>query len=81
MYRRRNTAQGFFRRAWAGTQRAGRYVDNFVRSNGNSIRSFSQVLAPMIAPQNPAAAAALAAGGQFASNYGQLRDALDRAAT
>ena len=80
MYRRRNTVQGFFRKAWVDTQRAGRYVDNFVRKNSGAIRSFSQTLAPMLAPENPALAAGVATFGAGAHAYSQLRDSLDRAA-
>ena len=82
MYRRqRKNIQRFVRSAWIHTQRAGRNIDNFVRYNGDSIRRASQAIAPLLAPENPAVAAAVATIGQGAASYGQLRDALDRAAS
>ena len=65
MYRqKRGGVQRFFRQAWTHTQRAGRQIDNFVRRNSGAIRNFSQTLAPMLAPENPALAAGVATLGQ-----------------
>ena len=81
MYRRqRRQVERFFRNAFFQTQRAGRHLDNFVRYNSDTIRNVSQAIAPLLAPEAPAAAAAIATLGQGASSYSQLRDALDRAA-
>ena len=81
MYRRqRRGVERFFRNAWMHTQHAGRQVDNFVRKNSGTIRRFSQTLAPMLAPENPALAAGVATIGAGAHAYSQLRDSLDRAA-
>ena len=80
MYRQKcGGVQRFFRQAWTHTQRAGRQIDNFVRRYSGAIRNFSQTLAPMLAPENPALAAGVATLGQGAAAYSQLRDALDRA--
>ena len=81
MYRRqRRQVERFFRNAFIQTQRAGRHLDNFVRYNSDTIRNVSQAIAPLLAPEAPAAAAAIATLGQGASSYSQLRDALARAA-
>ena len=80
MYRRqRRGVERFFRNAWMQTQHAGRKLDYFVRNNSSQIRSFSQALAPMLAPENPALAAGVATIGAGAQAYSQLRDSLDRA--
>ena len=62
------------------TQRVGRHLDNFVRYNSDTIRNVSQALAPLLAPEAPAAAAAIATIGQGAASYSSLRGQLDRAA-
>ena len=81
MYRRqRKNVERFFRNALIQTQRAGRRLDNFVRYNSDTIRNVSQALAPLLAPEAPAAAAAIATIGQGAASYSSLRDQLDRAA-
>ena len=82
MYRRQSQPiQRFFRKAWMHTQAAGRQLDNFVRKNSEVIRTASRAIAPLLAPEAPGAAAAIATIGQGAASYSQLRDALDRAAT
>ena len=61
------------------TQTAGRHVDKFVRTNSDAIRNVSRAIAPLLAPEAPGVAAAVATIGQGAASYSQLRDALDRA--
>ena len=51
-------------------------TDHFFRSWGPAMKSFAQVAAPALAQSNPAAAAAVAAVGQAADGYSQLRSQL-----
>ena len=48
-------------------------ADHFFRSAGPSIRQIAMTAAPMIAKLNPAAGAAVAAIGQAAGGYSELR--------
>ena len=61
------------------TQYFGRHMDNFFRANGNKIRDVAMMVAPLLAPENPALASAVGVVGQGAASYSQLRDRLDQA--
>ena len=61
------------------TQQFSRQVDNLVRANGNKIRDVAMMVAPLIAPENPALASAVGVVGQGVASYSQLRDRLDQA--
>ena len=61
------------------TQYFGRQMDNFFRANGNKIRDVAMMVAPLLAPENPALASAVGVVGQGAASYSQLRDRLDQA--
>ena len=61
------------------TQYFGRQMDNFSRANGNKIRDVAMMVAPLLAPENPALASAVGVVGQGAASYSQLRDRLDQA--
>ena len=51
-------------------------ADHFLRTAGPSIRQVAMIAAPAIAKSNPAAGAAVAAIGQAADGYSQLRQQL-----
>ena len=51
-------------------------ADHFFRAAGPGIRQIAMVAAPAIAKTNPAAGAAVAAIGQAADGYSQLRGQL-----
>ena len=76
MHRARGRGGGFWRNALLHTQYYGRQVDNFFRTNGNRIRDIAATVAPLLAPENPALAAGVAAIGQGAASYSTLRDQL-----
>ena len=61
------------------TQYFGRQMDNFFRANGNKIRDVAMMVAPLLAPENPALASAVGVVGQGAASYAQLRGRLDQA--
>ena len=61
------------------TQNCGRQMDNFFRANGTNIRDVAMMVAPLLAPENPALASAVGVVGQGAASYSQLRDRLDQA--
>ena len=56
-----------------------RQLDNFFRANGTKIRDVATMVAPLLAPENPALASAVGVVGQGAASYSQLRDRLDQA--
>ena len=58
------------------TQYFGRQMDNFFEANGNKIRDVAMMVAPLLAPENPALASAVGVVGQGAASYSQLRDRL-----
>ena len=51
-------------------------ADHFFRSAGPGIRHIAMTAAPMIATSNPAMGAAVAAVGQAAGGYSELRQQL-----
>ena len=51
-------------------------ADHFFRSAGPGIRQLAMTAAPMIAKSNPAVGAAVAAVGQAAGGYSELRQQL-----
>ena len=51
-------------------------TDHFFRHDGPAMKQFAQIAAPALASSNPAAAAAVAAVGQAAAGYSQLRSQL-----
>ena len=51
-------------------------ADHFLRAAGPGIRQVAMIAAPQIAKTNPAAGAAVAAIGQAADGYSQLRQQL-----
>ena len=53
-----------------------RGTDHFFRSWGPAMKTVAQIAAPALASSNPAAAAAVAAVGQAADGYSQLRSQL-----
>ena len=61
------------------TKYYGRQLDNFFRANGSQIRDMTMMVAPLLAPENPALASAGGVVGQGAASYSQLRDRLDQA--
>ena len=61
------------------TKYYGRQLDNFFRANGHRIRDVEMMVAPLLAPENPALASAVGVVGQGAASYSQLRDRLDQA--
>ena len=61
------------------TKYYGRQLDNFFRANGHRIRDVAMMVAPLLAPENPALANAVGVVGQGAASYSQLRDHLDQA--
>ena len=79
MHKTRSRGGGFFRNAYMRTQYLGRQIDNFFRANGNKIRDVAMMVAPLLAPENPALASAVGVVGQGAASYSQLRDRLDQA--
>ena len=79
MYKTRSRGGGFFRNAYQHTAHFGRQLDNFFRANGHKIRDVAMMVAPLLAPENPALASAVGVVGQGAASYSQLRDRLDRA--
>ena len=52
-------------------------ADHFLRASGPMMKQIAMVAAPAIAKTNPAAGAAVAAIGQAADGYSQLRQQLD----
>ena len=68
-----------FRDALYHTQRFGHNIDNFLKTHGNKIRNVAMMVAPLLAPENPALASAVGVVGQGAASYSQLRDRLDQA--
>ena len=70
---------GFFRNAYLHTAHFGRQIDNFFRANGNKIRDVAMMVAPRLAPENPALAAAVGVVGQGADSDSQLRDRPEQA--
>ena len=79
MHKTRSRGGGFFRNAYKHTQYFGRQMDNFFRANGTKIRDVAMMVAPLLAPENPALASAVGVVGQGAASYSQLRDRLDQA--
>ena len=80
MHRAHNRrGNGCFKDALYHTQRFGRQIDNFFRANGSKIRDVAMMVAPLLAPENPALASAVGVVGQGAASYSQLRDRLDQA--
>ena len=51
-------------------------VDSFVRHYGPTMKQVAQIAAPALAGSNPALAAGVAAVGQAADGYAQLRSQL-----
>ena len=51
-------------------------VDSFFRSYGPTMKQLAQIAAPALAGTNPALAAGVAAVGQAADGYAQLRSQL-----
>ena len=51
-------------------------ADHFLRASGPMMKQIAMVAAPAIAKANPAAGAAVAAIGQAADGYSQLRQQL-----
>ena len=51
-------------------------VDNFFRTYGPAMKQVAQIAAPALAGSNPALAAGVAAVGQAADGYAQLRSQL-----
>ena len=51
----------------------------FFRANGAKIRDVAMMVAPLLAPENPALASAVGVVGQGAASYSQPRDRLDQA--
>ena len=51
-------------------------ADHFLRASGPTLKHIAMVAAPAIAKTNPAAGAAVAAIGQAADGYSQLRQQL-----
>ena len=51
-------------------------VDGFFRSYGPAMKQIAQIAAPALAASNPALAAGVAAVGQAADGYAQLRSQL-----
>ena len=51
-------------------------ADHFLRASGPMMKQIAMVAAPAIAKSNPAAGAAVAAIGQAADGYSQLRQQL-----
>ena len=51
-------------------------ADHFLRASGPMMKQIAMVAAPAIAKSNPAAGAAVAATGQAADGYSQLRQQL-----
>ena len=51
-------------------------ADHFLRTSGPMMKQIAMVAAPAIAKSNPAAGAAVAAIGQAADGYSQLRQQL-----
>ena len=51
-------------------------ADHFLRASGPMMKQIAMVAAPAIAKTNPAAGAAVAAIGQAAAGYSQLRQQL-----
>ena len=80
MYRAHSKrGNGLFRDALYHTQRFGHNVDRFFRTHGNKIRDVAMMVAPLLAPENPALASAVGVVGQGAASYSQFRDRLDQA--
>ena len=79
MHTTRSRGGGFFRNAYMHTKYYGRQLDNFFRANGTKIRDVAMLVAPLLAPENPALASAVGVVGQGAASYNQLRDRLDQA--
>ena len=79
MHKTRSRGGGFFRNAYMHTKYFGRQLDNFFRANGTKIRDVAMMVAPLLAPENPALASAVGVVGQGAASYSQLRDRLDQA--
>ena len=77
MHKTRSRGGGFFRNAYLHTQYYGRQLDNFLRANGHTIRDVAMMVAPLLAPENPALASAVGVVGQGAASYSQLRGRLD----
>ena len=61
------------------TKYYGRQLGNFFTANGTKIRDVAMMVAPLLAPENPALASAVGVGGQGAASYSQLRDRLGQA--
>ena len=61
------------------TKYYGRQLDNFFKANGTKIRDVAMMVAPLLAPENPALASAVGVVGQGAASYSHLRDRLDQA--
>ena len=59
----------------------GRQLDNFFRANGTKIRDVAMMVAPLLAPENPALASAVGVVGQGAASHSQLRDRLGQASS
>ena len=51
-------------------------VDSFFRTYGPAMKQIAQIAAPALAGSNPALAAGVAAVGQAADGYAQLRSQL-----
>lgn len=79
MRRPQSRGGGFFRNAYLHTAHFGRQLDNFFRAKGNKIRDVAMMVAPLLAPENPALASAVGVVGQGAASYSQLRDRLEQA--
>ena len=80
MHKVRTRGGGCFRNAYLHTAHFGRHIDNFFRANGNKIRGAAMMMvAPLLAPENPALASAVGVVGQGAASYNQRRDRLDQA--
>ena len=77
MHKTRSRGGGFFRNAYQNTAHFGRQLDNFLRGNGHTIRDVAMMVAPLLAPENPALASAAGVIGQGVASYSQLRDRLD----
>ena len=79
MHKTRSRGGGFVRNAYLHTQYYGRQLDNWFRVNGTKIREVAMMVAPLLAPENPALASAVGVVGQGAASCSQLRDRLDQA--
>ena len=73
MHKTRSRGGGFFRNAYLHTAHFGQQLDNLFRANGNKIRDVAMMVAPLLAPDNPALASVVGVVGQGANSYSQLR--------